>query len=86
MVPGYVDASEVEAIAEFIADLDPSILYRLLVFHPAHHMKDLPVTPMAQAVECYRAACRHLERVNIGNMWLLGIRNLSQLHSMSEKL
>ena len=86
LVPGYVDASEVEAIAEFIARLDPSIPYGLLVFHPSYQMRDLPVTPMRQAVECYRAARRHLKRVHVGNLHLLGIRNMSQFASVAGEL
>jgi len=83
LVPGYVDAAEVEAIARFIADLDPSIPYSLLVFHPAHLMRDLPVTPLKQAVECYRAARRHLERVHVGNLSLLGIHGMPQFTSLA---
>ena len=83
LVPGYVDASEVEAIAEFIAQLDPSIPYGLLAFHPSYQMRDLPVTPLRQAVKCYRAARSHLERVHVGNLHLLGIRNMSQFASVA---
>lgn len=72
MVPGYVDADEVEGIARFIASLDPKIPYSLLAFHPDFLMKDLPITPLDQALSCYRAAKKHLERVNIGNLHLLG--------------
>jgi len=78
LVPGYVDASEVESIAAFIAEIDPSIPYGLLAFHPAYRMGDLPYTPLEQAVECYRAARRHLERVNVGNLHILGLRSMSQ--------
>ncbi|MCP8304792.1 MAG: radical SAM protein [archaeon] len=72
MVPGYVDSDEVEGIAKFIASLDQRIPYSLLVFHPDFLMKDLPITPLEQALSCYKAAKKHLERVNIGNLHLLG--------------
>jgi pyruvate formate lyase activating enzyme len=71
LVPYYVDAMEVEAIARFIADINPAIPYSLLIFHPDFMMQDLPVTPRRQVDECYRAARRHLRRVNIGNTHLL---------------
>jgi pyruvate formate lyase activating enzyme len=71
LVPYYVDAEEVSAIARFIADINPAIPYSLLIFHPDFCMDDLPVTPKKQVDECYRAARRHLERVNIGNIHLL---------------
>jgi pyruvate formate lyase activating enzyme len=82
LVPGYVDAVEVQALAEFIARLDPAIPYSLLVFHPAHLMRDLPVTPLRQVVECFSVARRHLENVNVGNLGLLGIGGMPQLLSM----
>ncbi len=71
LVPGYVDAIEVERIAAFISGLDDEIPYSLLVFHPHHLMRDLPVTPMQQIRDSYRAAKKHLSKVNVGNLPLL---------------
>ncbi len=73
LVPGYVDATEVENIARFIADLNPNIPYSLLAFHPDWLMMDMPITPRKQAMECYEAAKKHLKNVNIGNKHLLSI-------------
>ncbi|MEM0481647.1 MAG: radical SAM protein [Nitrososphaerota archaeon] len=73
LVPGYVDAEEVSGIAEFIASLDETIPYSLLVFYPHFMMDDLPITPWKQVIESYRAATRHLKRVEIGNIHLLTI-------------
>jgi pyruvate formate lyase activating enzyme len=73
LVPGYVDAAQVAAIAAFIAKLDPGIPYALLAFHPAHRMSDLPVTSRRQAFDCLAAAeAAGLERVRLGNRHLLG--------------
>ena len=83
LVPGYVDASEVEAIAEFIADLNPEIPYSLLIFHPDWMMSDLPVTPLKDVLECYRAARRHLRNVNVGNLHLVGLRSMEELRQMA---
>lgn len=71
LVPYYVDRREVEAIASFIASINPRIPYSLLVFHPDFYLDDLPITPREQVYECYDAACKHLERVYIGNRQLL---------------
>jgi len=76
LVPGYVDKIEVEGVASFIADLNPEIPYSLLVFHPDFMMPDLPKTSLKQAIECYRVAKKHLEKVNIGNLHTLGIRSM----------
>ena len=74
LVPGYVDEGEVRKIAEFIAGLSPDIPYSLLVFHPAYCLSDLPVTPLAQAIRCFRAAkWTGLRRVHVGNLHLLGL-------------
>ncbi|MHC1636129.1 MAG: radical SAM protein [Candidatus Methanospirareceae archaeon] len=73
LVPYYVDEKEVENIASFIAELNPDIPYSLLVFQPTFHMRDMPVTPYEQVERCYRAAKKHLNRVNIGNKHLLGL-------------
>lgn len=75
LVPGYVDDHEVERIAVSLADLGKEIPYSLLVFHPDFMMRDLPVTPYRQVQDCYRAAKKHLARVNIGNLSTLGIRS-----------
>jgi pyruvate formate lyase activating enzyme len=76
LVPGYVDDQEVEKIAIFLSDLDEEIPYSLLVFHPDFMMSDLPVTPYRQVEDCYRAAKKHLTRVNVGNLASLGLRSL----------
>ena len=72
LVPYYVDEKEVESIARFIASLSDEIPYSLLVFHPDYKLSDMPVTPKEQVLKCYNAAKKHLKRVNIGNIHLLG--------------
>jgi pyruvate formate lyase activating enzyme len=84
LVPGYIDAEEVEGIARFIADVDPSIPYSLLCFHPDHRMRDLPYTSLEQAVDCWRAARMHLDRVNVGNLHILGVRDMEEFAAMTE--
>lgn len=72
LVPGYIDAAEVEAIAGFIAELDPRIPYSLLAFHPDYLMSDLPVTTLEDARAAVDAAKRAgLQRIHLGNAHLL---------------
>jgi pyruvate formate lyase activating enzyme len=71
LVPGYTDEEEVMGIASFIANIDDTIPYSLLIFFPHFMMSDLPVSPIEQVQECYKAARRHLKRVNLGNLNLL---------------
>ncbi len=72
LVPGYIDAEEVAAIARHIANLDPDIPYSLLGFHPQFYMSDLPLTPRHLADQCLNAAREAgLSNVRIGNLHLL---------------
>jgi len=72
LVPGYIDAREVHAIASFITDLDPSIPYALLGFHGDFLMTDLPPTSWKQAQQCLAAAeAAGLKRVRLGNVRIL---------------
>ncbi len=74
LVPGYVDAQEVRAIARFIAALDRNIPYVLLAFAPAFLMHDLPCTSSAHAREALEAAqAEGLTRVRTGNRHLLDV-------------
>ncbi len=76
LVPHYIDEFEVTQIARFLKNLNqPSIEYSLLIFHPRHLMRDLPVTPLDQAQRCYDAVKSELGKPpHIGNIGLLGGR------------
>jgi pyruvate formate lyase activating enzyme len=72
LVPGYVDAQEVQRLARFVAGLDVRIPYSLLGFHPDFVFGDLPPTSREQARCCLEAArAQGLTRVRIGNRHLL---------------
>jgi pyruvate formate lyase activating enzyme len=71
LVPGYVDAIEVENIAKFISQISPEIPYTLLAFYPCYVMNDLPTTSRKQAIECQKAAEKHLKNTRIGNIHLI---------------
>lgn len=84
LVPGYVNSDEVEKIASFISELNPNIPYSLLIFHPDFMMLDLPVTPYDEVVACFKAARKHLKRVHVGNLHLIGFSSFkSFLKSIS---
>jgi len=72
LVPGYVNEEEIRALASFIADLDPTIPYSLLAFHPLYYMDDMPYTRRKDA-ERFVRVCKEegLQKVRIGNSWLL---------------
>ncbi len=73
LVPGYVDTLEVLNIAKYIVSIDSRIPLILLAFHPDHLLRDLPPTSRRHAYEAYKIAKEvGVERVYIGNEWLLG--------------
>jgi len=71
LIPGYINAEEVENIAKFISEIDPNIPYTLLAFYPCYVMNDLPTTSKKQAMECQKTAEKHLKNTRIGNFHLL---------------
>jgi pyruvate formate lyase activating enzyme len=72
LVPGYVDSSEVDRIARFIASINPNIPYALLGFAPHFCMPDLPRTSVHHAHAAEEAArAAGLTNVRIGNRHLL---------------
>ena len=72
LVPGYIDAQEIRAIAGFMAAVNPDIPYSLLAFHPQYYMSDLPLTSREQAHQCLAAAkYSGLTRVRLGNTHML---------------
>jgi len=71
LVPGYVDAEEVQSLAQFIAEIDPKIPYSLLAFAPQYILSDLPPTSREQARQCCTAAKKYLDNVRLGNTHLL---------------
>jgi pyruvate formate lyase activating enzyme len=71
LVPEYTNKEEVELIAKFISEIDNEIPYSLLVFHPDYQMRDLPITPKQQALDCLKIAKKYLTNVHLGNKFLL---------------
>lgn len=72
LIPSYVNHEEVEQIAKFISEINDDIPYSLLMFHPDYQMNDLPITSRKQANTCLDVAKKYLNRVNLGNKFLLG--------------
>ena len=86
LVTDYVDEEEVSWIAQFIAELNPEIPYSLLIFHGDFAMRDLPPTPLEQAIRCYKAAkAAGLKRVHIGNLHLLRIPSMEAFEALAAR-
>jgi len=64
LVPGLIDADEIERIAEFIAGVDPEIPYRIDGYIPMEN--DVYRRPtVAELEEARRRAEKHLKKVSI---------------------
>lgn len=68
IVPGMNDdAAQVDAMAAWLASLDPGITYHVTRFFPCHRMADAAPTPVADVRALAAVARRHLRHVVVGN-------------------
>lgn len=69
VVPGLSDdEAQIEAMALWLASLNPSIPYHLTRFFPQHRMTDVAPTPRTTLNRLKTIAERHLETVLLGNV------------------
>ena len=69
VVPGFSDdEAQIEAIARWLASLDPAVTYHLTRFFPQHRMRDVPPTPKRTLYRLADVASRHLPTVLVGNV------------------
>lgn len=72
LVPGYINADEIEKISNFLASISKDIPYALLAYYPCYKMIDTRKTSRDEALSCLeRAKSSGLKRVRIGNYHLL---------------
>ena len=69
VVPGLSDDdAQIDAMARWLASLDPSIPYHLTRFFPQHRMRDAAPTPVSTLHRLASVASRHLDTVLLGNV------------------
>ena len=69
VVPGLSDdSSQVAAMSEWLASLDPAIPYHLTRYFPRHRMLDVPATPVSLLYELAEVARENLHDVIVGNV------------------
>ncbi len=79
LVPGYITADEVGAIARFLASLGTDIPYRLLCCAPQFAMRDLSPTSREHALSALGAAeAAGLRALGLGNTHLLRDSNANR--------
>jgi len=68
IVPGENDSDEeMEALAGWLASVDPEIPYHVSRFFPHYHMPDKPPTPVKTVYHLAEIARKHLKYVYTGN-------------------
>ncbi|MBQ3302519.1 MAG: radical SAM protein [Eggerthellaceae bacterium] len=68
VVPGLVDAAQVDEMSAWLASLDPLIPYHLTRFFPRHRMADARPTSVELINELASIARTHLDDVMLGNV------------------
>jgi len=69
VVPGLSDdEAQVDAMARYLSELDPHIVYHLTRFFPRHRMSDADPTPVRMLHRLQEVASNHLATVLIGNV------------------
>ena len=72
LVPGYVDAEEIEQLAIFISTLDIEIPWSFLAFYPTFYLDDLPTTSARHVKLALEIAKSHgIKNLHVGNKHLL---------------
>ncbi len=72
LIPGYIDETELTAMARFISSLDKDIPWSFLGFHPHFRFEDMPCTSRKQADMAMSIADEHgIRNTHLGNIHLL---------------
>ena len=68
-IPGWVEADQIEKIAQMLSDVGPEIPFTILAFFPEYQLKDVPSPNLEQMLEAYnRAKDKGLTQVRLGNI------------------
>ena len=68
-IPGWVEADQIEKIAEILNEVDPWIPFTILAFFPEYHLKHVPTPTIAQMLEAHaRVKDTGLKDVRLGNI------------------
>ena len=68
-VPGISDDdAQMDAMASWLASVDPAIPYHITRFFPQHRMRSVPPTPIATLRRLAGIAAQHMDDVMLGNV------------------
>jgi len=68
-IPGWVEADQIEKIAQILNAEDPQIPYTILAFFPEYQLKEVPSPTLRQMLDAYaRVKDVGLRNVRLGNI------------------
>jgi len=68
-IPNWVEADQIERIAQILLKVDPQIPYTILAFFPEYQLKEVPSPNLDQMLEAYtRVKDVGLKNVRLGNI------------------
>ena len=84
-IPGWVEADQIEKIAQILLEVDPQIPYTILAFFPEYQLKDVSSPNLKQMLEAY-ARVKHvgLTNVRLGNIGIF-VRTEEDLELLRER-
>jgi pyruvate formate lyase activating enzyme len=72
LIPGYIDETELNAMAQFISAINKDIPWSFLGFYPHFRFEDMPCTSRTQAEMALKIAEDHgIRNTHLGNIHLL---------------
>ncbi len=82
-IPGWVEVSQIERIAELIASIDPSIPFTILAFFPAHKLSKTRSPTLPEMVAAYKAVKEvGLKKVKLGNYGVF-VKSQAELETLT---
>ena len=68
-IPGWVEADQIEKIAQILSEVDPQIPYTILAFFPEYQLMKVPSPNLQQMLDTYtRVKDRGIKNVRLGNI------------------
>ena len=84
-IPGWVEADQIEKIAQILLEVDPQIPYTILAFFPEYQLKDVSSPNLKQMLEAYaRVKDVGLKNVRLGNIGVF-VRTDEDLELLRER-
>ena len=83
LIPGWVEADQIELIAGILNEVDPELPFTILAFFPEYQLKDASPPTVSQMLEAYeKARDAGLVNVRLGNIGVF-VRTQEDLEALT---